>query len=230
MDYKDISGILPPIKDSAEIDKQRIVSVALDEHNAALRRRQNAATLAKLKAVAKREELNEAIYGNPSKAAAIKLFNQERLEAATEALENTKHKVAFVPMPTTHESKVVVGTTSYEIQRLLTSLNVNLNVQLTKTDTHNLLATLLTCNEAQLLALQSNKKVPLAIKTVIKRLIDDAAVGNIANIEKLWNRIFGPSMMQVDMPQGYQGIVPNVPVSREAYILIRETLIGHDTQ
>ena len=120
------------------------------------------------------------------------------------------------------------GTSRPEITKLLTNLNINLSVQLTKQDTANLLACLLTCNNSQLQALMTNKKVPVVIKTVIKRLIEDEKLGNIETIEKLWDRIFGKGPMQLNLPEGQQlqtGIIPNQPVSREAYILIRDTLV-----
>lgn len=120
------------------------------------------------------------------------------------------------------------GASRPEITKLLTSLNINLSVQLTKQDTANLLACLLTCNHSQLQALMANKKVPVVIKTIIKRLIEDEKLGNIETIEKLWDRIFGKGPMQLSLPEGQQlqtGIIPNQPVSREAYILIRDTLI-----
>ncbi len=120
------------------------------------------------------------------------------------------------------------GTSRPEIVKLLTSLNINLSVQLSKQDTANLLACLLTCNESQLQALMSNKKIPVVIKTVIKRLIEDMKLGNIETVEKLWDRIFGKGQMQLNLPEQQQlqtGILPNVPVSREAYIVIREALL-----
>lgn len=120
------------------------------------------------------------------------------------------------------------GASRPEITKLLTSLNINLSVQLTKQDTANLLACLLTCNHSQLQALMANKKVPVVIKTIIKRLIEDEKLGNIETIEKLWDRIFGKGPMQLSLPEGQQlqtGIIPNVPVSREAYLIIRENLI-----
>ena len=120
------------------------------------------------------------------------------------------------------------GATRPEIVKLLTSLNINLSVQLSKQDTANLLACLLTCNESQLQALMNNKKIPVVIKTVIKRLIEDMKLGNIETVEKLWDRIFGKGQMQLNLPEQQQlqtGILPNVPVSREAYIVIREALL-----
>ena len=124
------------------------------------------------------------------------------------------------------------GTTPREVAKLLTSLNINLNLNLTKNDTYNLLGCLLTCNESQLNALLVNTKVPIAIKTVIKRLLEDSKLGNIETVEKLWNRIFGTSKTAAfDMPisstiPGVPGIIPQTVVSREAYTIIRDTVIG----
>lgn len=120
------------------------------------------------------------------------------------------------------------GTTRPEVVKLLNSLNINLDLQLTKTDTANLLACLLTANETQLKALYQNRKIPIAIKTVIKRIMDDSKLGNIETVEKLWDRVFGKAGMMLDLPKQVQtatGIIPNTPVSREAYILIRDTLL-----
>ena len=88
----------------------------------------------------------------------------------------------------------------------------------------------MTCNENQLNALYSNPRVPLAIKTVIKRLKEDAKLGNVETIERLWDRIFGKTnAAMLELPQQNQslpGIIPNTVVSREAYMVIRDTIIG----
>lgn len=131
----------------------------------------------------------------------------------------------------TEEAKRILamqGTTRPEITKILTALNINLNTQLTKTDTCNLLACLLTCNTSQLEALQTNPKVPIVIKTVIKRLLEDAKLGNIGTIDKLWDRVFGKGPMQLELDEHASmqtGIIPNKPISREAYIIIRDTLL-----
>lgn len=119
------------------------------------------------------------------------------------------------------------GTTRPEVVRLLSKLNINLNLQLTKNDTANLLACLLTANQQQLQALYNNDATPLAIRIIIKRLMNDAKLGEITTIEKLWDRVFGKAGMQLDLPKEatVAGIIPNTPVSREAYILIRESLL-----
>ena len=123
----------------------------------------------------------------------------------------------------------LTGTTRTDVLKLLHKLNINLNMQLTKTDTQNLLATLLTCNEKQLVALQSNPKVPIVIKIVIKRLLEDLKTGEMTAIETLWDRIFGKAAMVVNLPEtaaSMNGIIPNTPVSREAYLVIRDTYLG----
>lgn len=120
------------------------------------------------------------------------------------------------------------GTGRPEVDKLLSSLGVNMSLRLTRSDTANLLACLLTCNETQLAALLENPRMPLAIKTVIRRLQEDARTGDLSTVEKLWDRIFGKGQMQVDLAavtQTENGILPNTPISREAYIVIRDTLL-----
>lgn len=119
------------------------------------------------------------------------------------------------------------GAARADVVKLLNSLNINLNVQLTKSDTANLLACLLTCNETQLNALLTNTKVPIVIKTVIRRLLTDVQKGDMATIEKLWDRVFGKGAMSLELPEQTlaAGLIPNTPVSREAYIVIRDTLM-----
>ena len=128
------------------------------------------------------------------------------------------------------------GATSAEVNNLLKSLNINLNMQLTKKDTTNLLACLLTCNESQLDALYKNKKIPIVIKTIIKRLREDADKGALSTIELIWDKVFGkmaPDQPTPTPPVGVNpalpligGAIPDVPLSREAYILIRDKIIN----
>lgn len=129
----------------------------------------------------------------------------------------------------------LLGATRPEVTRLLTQLNINLNLNLTKSDTYNLISCLLTCNEDQLKAVYNSKMVPIAIKTVIKRLLEDSKLGNIETVEKLWDRIFGKAgQVTLDMPtsattqQTAQGIIPGTVVSREAYVVIRDTIFGKE--
>ena len=123
---------------------------------------------------------------------------------------------------------VLASTTKADVSRLLASLNINLNMRLSKSDMSNILAALLTCNEAQLKAVASNPKVPVVIKIIVKRLQDDLRLGSMGLVEDLWDRIFGKGGMLQDASSGSgteQGIIPGTPISREAYILLRDTII-----
>lgn len=127
-------------------------------------------------------------------------------------------------------------TSRYDVNKLLSQLNINRDVQLSKRDTADLLASILTCNETQLQALISNPKIPVSIKTIIKRIQLDANLGNIETVEKLWDRLFGKQGLQdqtsissqtisATRPDGSCNIIPQTPISREAYVILRETLL-----
>ena len=63
--------------------------------------------------------------------------------------------------------------------------------------------------------------------------MDDAKLGNMDTIEKLWDRIFGKAgkaTLEIPgtQPMVAQGIIPNTIVSREAYTIIRDTIIGKE--
>lgn len=188
------------------------------------------------------EELGvEEIPDSQTELQAKRIVEQQKRVEAIEALEaQTVEPLKATELAERHDSGrgsyssvirsalQLQGASKPEITKLLTSLNINLSVQLSKQDTANLLACLLTCNESQLQALMNNKKIPVVIKTVIKRLIEDMKLGNIETVEKLWDRVFGKGQMQLNLPEQQQlqtGIIPNVPVSREAYLIIRENLI-----
>lgn len=123
------------------------------------------------------------------------------------------------------------GTNRPEMAKLMNSLGINLSVRLSKTDTANLLACLLTCNESQLQALLLNDKMPLALKAIIRRIIVDAKLGQTDAIERVWDRLFGKGPMSLDatpitgVPSAAPGLIPDQPISREAYIIIRDTLL-----
>lgn len=207
---------------------------------ATLANRETAKELAKLKIQEKnklKQELARVEAGIPDGRTKHQHEQITKHEQTINAIEELQAEIAS---PVTAEvtrrmhpkaAKLILdaqGTTRADVVKLLTSLNINLNLQLSKQDTANLLACLLTCNESQLNALYSNKKVPVAIKTVIKRLLDDSKLGNIETIEKLWDRVFGKNPLTLNLPEGQQqmtGIIPDKPVSREAYIVIRDTLI-----
>lgn len=138
-----------------------------------------------------------------------------------------------VPIVTPAAAAALQTTTRADVARMLTSLNINLNLQLTKADTANLMACLLTCNESQLAALARNPKVPIFVKTYIKRLQDDAKHGVTSTVDHLWEKLFGKDGLMLE-PVGSTapdpvamaaGIIPGQPISREAYIILRDTLI-----
>jgi hypothetical protein len=188
-------------------------------------RRQTASDLAKLKRQEQKKLEAEIRKGEDT------AFREERIEAI-EALEEVNAGIRDLTrkkMPPAQVRQVAAlqGATREDVLKLLSSLNINLNLQLSKSDTANLLACLLTCNESQLDALERNRKVPVVIKTVIKRLKEDAKLGNIDTIERLWDRIFGKANMMLNLPSEttVNGIIPDTPVSREAYMVIREAYL-----
>lgn len=201
----------------------------------------NAATLAKMKLAEKNrlrileERKKKPTYGMTEKEKE-KYENDKRIAeqnlAELEVIEASPEAQNFLAGSGHSDLSPYAGTTKRDVVKMLDSLGINLNLYLTRADTYNLLSCLLTCNESQLDALYTNPKVPLAIRTVIKRLKEDARIGNIETIEKLWDRIFGKAgQVQLQMPQTpqistTQGIIPNTVVSREAYMIIRDTIIG----
>lgn len=121
------------------------------------------------------------------------------------------------------------------LSRLLDSMSIDLDMGLSKNDTDSLLAALLTATESQLETLSNNPSVPVVIKTLIRRLLADSSRGDTATIERLWDRLFGkpanalaiatPAQQQA-APAADQSIIPSTPVSREAFLILRETLMG----
>lgn len=182
------------------------------------------------------DEIPEGQTAHQAEQIAEQKKKVEAIEAIEAQVVQPLHPVELAesaPANKTYSSTItkalqMQGATRPEVLKLLTSLNINLNVQLSKQDTANILACLLTCNESQLQALMVNKKVPVVIKTVIKRLLEDMKLGNIETVEKLWDRVFGKNAMSLNLPEQTQletGIIPNMPISREAYIVIRDTLL-----
>lgn len=229
---KDIESIMPDRGRSMNYELQEAradkVKKASTEHQAKV----NAAEIARIKYKEQKAlERLEAKIKNPDLKYTKKEL--ERLEQARENLATIEEIDMQADIPQIPEKLVpMMGTTRPEVVKLLTSLNINLSINLTKSDTYNLLSCLLTCNETQLMALYENTKVPIAIKTVIKRLLDDSRLGNIDTVEKLWDRVFGSSkhatleMPQTQTIQTQSGILPGTVVSREAYTIIRDTIIG----
>lgn len=208
------------------------------EKNEARKQAKTQEILAKREAIKKLNE--EDKLSKVSVEEAVEVVNEEfannpQLQQSSQLQPSQQSQQSQPPQPIITMASQAVrdivsmqGTTRPEVVKLLNSLNINLDLQLTKTDTANLLACLLTANETQLKALYQNRKIPIAIKTVIKRIMDDSKLGNIETVEKLWDRVFGKAGMMLDLPKQTQiatGIIPNTPVSREAYILIRDTLL-----
>lgn len=123
-------------------------------------------------------------------------------------------------------------TTRVEMQQLLLALNLSSSMQMTNKETSDMLKTLLTCNEMQLTALYNNAKLPVALKIIIKRILQDIKNGNTETVERLWDRIFGKTGMSDSAQMGgnvsdsINSIIPGAPISREAYVLIRDTIIN----
>lgn len=127
------------------------------------------------------------------------------------------------------------GTSSEEVKQLLSDLNININVRLSKKDTANLVSFLLTASEKQLELLSADKNIPVVIKTIVIRLLKDMQTGELSTVNQLWDRVFGKTLEdQPAVPShtallgglGEESLLPSTPVSREAYVLIRERLIN----
>lgn len=204
----------------------------------------NASTLARMKMKEKREleklekRKTDPTFGMTEKQKQRYELEQQRIHeniAELEVIESSPGAQQFLSGGFSDLSPYA-GTTKREIVKLMDSLNINLSLNLTQSDTYNLLGCLLTCNETQLTALYNNSRIPLAIKTVIKRIIDDSKLGNIETVEKLWDRIFGKASKATlelptlpgSQPSVTNGIIPNTIVSREAYMIIRDTIIGKE--
>lgn len=237
-----IDSLLPDhdeLNENYDYTEQRdaTVQTAVD----ATEQKMNAATLARMKVREKREleklekRKTDPTFGMTDKERAkyeLDLQRQKENIAEIEVIEKSPEAQNFLAGGNS-DLAPYSGATRHDVVKLLTSLNINLNINLTQTDTYNLLSCLLTANETQLNALFRNPMVPIAIKTVIKRLLDDCRLGNIDTVERLWDRIFGKSNnATLNMPvagtqiPGVPGIIPHTIVSREAYTIIRDTIIG----
>lgn len=238
----DISDILPDSSDLLGTDGLKQRASMVQDKSKSIHDRKTAQELAKAK-----YRLARAAEGQAAREA-VQTFRQKKQEARDAAFKQLEDEDKHIPAEDVIElanaeaiahghqpmaenvAKQIMlsqGTTRPEVVKLLSSLNINLDLQLTKNDTANLLACLLTANQKQLQAIYDNEKTPLAIRIIVKRLMNDSKIGEIQTVEKLWDRIFGKTGMLLDLPQESKaaGIIPNTPVSREAYILIRESLL-----
>lgn len=188
---------------------------------------------ARERAAAEKAEAGEAAGILPGRTAFQQraIDDQEALVASVEALEEKNSGGADALIRSglsVRQAAALRTTTRRDVAKLLANLNINLDMRLTKKDTSDLLACLLTCNETQLNAVYNNRKVPVAVKTVIKRLLDDMRTGNTETVNSLWDRLFGRAGMSEPSGGGAEipgGIIPGTPLSREAYVVLRETLI-----
>ena len=216
--------------------KEKVLKEYTDQQTAKQLSKLKSQAIAKARIERIKAEKQNRIDSEAAKEAERKAKLIEAIEV--QAAEEEAPQRAIVSAVTKSETKpqalaaakellAMQGTTRADMQKLLAALNINMNLQLTKTDTANLLACLLTCNEQQLSALEHNPKVPIAIKIVIKRLKADVSAGNMAALERIWDRVFGKAAMMLELPEQSTaaGIIPNTPISREAYVVIRETLL-----
>lgn len=170
----------------------------------------------------KKEQAEQDLAQTKSSAQAVRAARYEQSKALT---------------PDTIEMQERAGT-SAQVSKLLRSLNINLNMQFSKKETYDIIATLLTCNEAQLEALQSNRRVPIVIKTIIKNILLDYERGSMTTVDKLWTRLFGSDFNDNSKNQGGNttvnilSMVPGVdgskPISREGYLQIKNHVFGED--
>ena len=243
MDYEtiksDIAELLPPEQPSSVLGTTSAREEHLDKATDKIIQKEVSKEITRLKAQETRRlnaELSGVPLGRTARTHAIIQEQERKLEAldAIQAEIDRDPKTAIATVASKVAPYVPVqSTTSADVNRLLANIGVNLDVRLTKNDTSKLLATLLTCNEQQLSSIENNPKTPLVIKTLIRRLQKDALRGDTDTIEMLWSRIFGkagfdeagpantPSAPTIDPSSG----IPSTAISREAYILLRDTLI-----
>lgn len=124
------------------------------------------------------------------------------LQAANEALSLSTAAIVRSAMEgqplASRAATLVQDNLAPAVARLLASLNMNLDLQLNGKQTEALMAALLTCNENQLRAIHGNPKVPIAVKIMARRLMDDVKAGSTAQLESLWDRIFGKGILDYE--------------------------------
>lgn len=259
-----ITDILPSSDGANEQDSNLIQDLAtvhaIEQGLEGQKRTKSAAVLAREMMMARRQKEKAEKQGNTEQVQTSEkhieyiqelqqeLKEQPEMQNAVQLIKHNLEKHALQPtnMPITPEVAANAAadvlqhinnqTSRYDVNKLLAQLNVNRDLQLSKRDTADLLASILTCNETQLQALISNPKIPVSIKTIIKRIQLDANLGNIETVEKLWDRLFGKQglqdqtsistqTLQTSNPDGSCAIIPNTPISREAYVILRETIL-----
>lgn len=130
---------------------------------------------------------------------------------------------------------------------LLASLGLSSpdTAQMSRADLAAVLEVLLSADEASLRRLHDRPDIPASLKTIIRRVLADMQSGSLKALHGLWDRLYGrqpltaPDAGQAQpsgtspAPSGagqllqdtLQGVLPQQPVSREAYIVIRDTLM-----
>lgn len=146
-----------------------------------------------------------------------------------------KYEQSKAITPEVIESQEAAGM-SAKGSKLFRALGINLSMVFSKQDTYDLISSLLTCNESQLEALISNKRVPISVKTIVKVILEDYKNGSMCTVDKLWTRLFGSSFEKEQKAAASQAtvnilsILPGVdgskPISREGYALIRDKIFG----
>lgn len=156
--------------------------------------------------------------------------------------------------PAAREQRVVSRRQREEQDRrdraseLLASLGLSApdTAQMSRADLAAVLEVLLSADEASLRRLHDRPDTPTSLKTVIRRVLADMQSGSLKALHGLWDRLYGrtpltaspassvPSAGQPGSPaqqpgqllqDALQGVLPSSPVSREAYIVIRDTLM-----
>lgn len=227
MAENNIEDLIPERTDiDPNVDASEIQRIELSAQTGRDRRRANLNLAAQFKARSKSLETNKKNFGAEDKQELKADIRREKREQTIELIKTAEATQPILVVDS--EEAALATTTKLDVLKLMQKLQINPNIQLTKTDTYNLLASLLMCNEQQLTRMQNNAKTPMVIKIIIMRLMKDAASGDITAIEKIWDRIFGKGIPGVfDNPEGaVPGIIPNHPVSRETYVLIREQFVG----
>ena len=124
------------------------------------------------------------------------------LQAASEALSLSTAAIVRSAMEgqplASRAATLVQDNLNPAVARLRASLNMNLDLQLNGKQTEALMAALLTCNENQLRAIHGNPKVPIAVKIMARRLMDDVKAGSTTQLESLWDRIFGKGILDYE--------------------------------
>lgn len=131
---------------------------------------------------------------------------------------------------------------------LLASLGLSApdTAQMSRADLAAVLEVLLSADEASLRRLHDRPDTPTSLKTVIRRVLADMQSGSLKALHGLWDRLYGRTPLTASptssassagqpgspaqqpgqlLQDALQGVLPSSPVSREAYIVIRDTLM-----